>query len=163
MNPSKQTSNKEPNPTFLLEVRGDCQQCRKSCPDIPNEIATNLRRIEESNPGVTPLWLLIPDHRQQPTSGGGLLIEKMIGRNPKRSVQSYHDDPRYQSSQHIGSHISRHKSNYGNNTQNAQHNFIIERLVEEDERVVAEEVEEQPADEDEQEHDDRNRVPEEAE
>lgn len=87
----------------------------------------------------------------------------MIGRDPKRSVQPYEDDPCNQSPQHIRSHVSRHKSNNGNDAKNAQHNFIIERLVEENERLVAEEVEEQPGDEDEEEHDDRDRVPEQAE
>lgn len=124
---------------------------------------TILERVSESNPSVASLLLLISHNRQQSPLRSALLIEKMIRRNPKGGVQSNEDDTCNQSSQNIGSHISRNKSDDGKNAQNPQNNFIIERLVEENERLVAKEVEEQPSDEDEQEDDDRNRVPEQAE
>lgn len=99
------------------------------------------------------------NNRKQAT----FLINIQILDNPKRRMQTRNNNTNYQRQQHIEPNVSQHKPNHRNETQNAKHNSIIQRSVEDNKGAITWEVKKVPRDEDDQENNHGDRVPEEAE
>ncbi|CAN6553950.1 unnamed protein product [Malus baccata var. baccata] len=102
-------------------------------------------------------------NRDQPTFGSFLLVGIQILRSPKRRVQPNNRDPNQNRHQHVQPHVRENQSHDGDDGENPQNDAVVDDSVENYERFVAEEVEEEPGDEDEEEDNEGDWVPEEAE
>ena len=84
-------------------------------------------------------------------------------RATKRSVQDNNRGSDQERNQHIQPHAGEYQSDDGDDREEAENEAVVDGAVEDEERRVAEEVEEAPGDEDEKEDNHGDRVPEEAE
>ncbi|CAN6439466.1 unnamed protein product [Victoria cruziana] len=102
------------------------------------------------------------DYREQPSVCGILLVEKQIVRRPKCSVYQDYRGPDKDGYQNVQSHVSQQEHEDRHDGQHGENQAIVHRPAEEHERLVAEEVQQEPGDENDDEDDKRDRLPEEA-
>ncbi|OIW09007.1 hypothetical protein TanjilG_05983 [Lupinus angustifolius] len=88
--------------------------------------------------------------------------EQIIG-PPQHGVHHHQHRPDQHRHQYIRGSASQQQQPYRNHRHDAEHGAIVDGASEYDERLVAEEVEEEPRGDEDDEDDERDRVPEEAE
>lgn len=98
-------------------------------------------------------------NREQPTLATVRFTRIQILRSPKRCVESHDKSPNQNGNHHVQPNVGQNQGydrNYGEDHQNEA---VVDCTVENDQGIVAEEVEEEPGDEDDQEDDHGDWVP----
>ncbi|KAF5442052.1 hypothetical protein F2P56_018806 [Juglans regia] len=104
-------------------------------------------RNNYSNPSIWGWpWCLCPHDRDQPTFHGAFLVKKQFIRATKTCVQPDNHGPNNQSHQNIQPDIGEQQCDHSNKSQNTKHNPVVQGSIEEDDRSVSIEVEEEPGD-----------------
>lgn len=129
---------------------------------LPNQIPNNANQFKITSHATVTLMRRTNDRNQSPVLRF-LLVEELIVRNPKCSVEADDHCGDYQRNEHIQPYMREHERDDCDNSKRHQNDSVINLPVEDDDRIVAEEIEEEPGDEHDQEHDHRDRMPQEAE
>lgn len=101
------------------------------------------------------------DNREQTISTISFIIIQIIS-SSNRCMYHHQESPNQHRHQHVQPHISENQGYNRNNSKNYKDETVIDLKSENDQRLVAEEVEEEPGDKDNQEDNHGNRMPQEA-
>lgn len=110
-----------------------------------------LNQPEELKASV-PITRRTAHNRKQATIGSFELGVQILS-TPKRGVQQHNCDPNEKGDEDVQPHVGENQSHYGDDSKDAGDYAVVDDPIEEDEGPVAEEVEEEPGDEDEEEDD----------
>ncbi|KAB2636788.1 E3 ubiquitin protein ligase DRIP2-like [Pyrus ussuriensis x Pyrus communis] len=146
-----------------LQMASPSERITASVGSSAKDFVMVLAYSRKLNAGVLCSPGTVHHNREQPTFGSFLLVGIQIIRPPKRSVQPNNREPNQNRYQHVQPHVREDQSHDGDDSESPQNDAVIDDSVENYERFVAEEVEEEPGDEDEEEDDEGDGVPKEAE
>ncbi|KAK4267330.1 hypothetical protein QN277_024124 [Acacia crassicarpa] len=158
-NPITISTRKTPSPK--IEIRN--LQGKKS-----NSLVSNLKLPDNSRRDEN----LTEESRRRSTSSSSYIrhqsrsfffIEEQIVGSPKRRVQQHERRSDRKRHHYVESRVGQEQQNDGQNRHHDQDYTVIDRTAGNDQRLVAEEIEEQPKSHEYDEDDEGDRVPEEAE